>query len=454
MKKLLLAATAIVGLGFLASCALQQSPLSPSTTLIGAANALFQGMATPVVDSNPNTLAGSMVIYFQNGSKRIAMDPTTINSSTVLVYYKTTDTAETQFTAVTVSYDTTLQEVSITPTSMWSVNTRYRVELTTGIRTAAGSAMDGNGNNIAEAATFDNWHTQFSFDYGSLLESAYTFGALTPTNVTVRHEAGSASLISANVNSVPVTYGYVTITAQFNADVDISRIVSGAGLHSNIQVTNVATGVAVGTVQVDGYTNSVLAVFDLDADTKYRLTLAGGINGLRSSTDQTQNLIQGRFFDGDGDGVAEAVDLAERFLTTAKSNGDSTAPPTVSGVSWNSSNRRFTVTFSVPSVSGDMDVATLIAANLSLRGSYSGAYYTITPKAIDVISDTQVYIYVPDRFYPASGSSTPYVSVGVVVSRNVMSEDGIKLDGNSDGIGGNTDDDYISSTSSIDSGIQ
>jgi len=453
-KSFLITVGAIVGLGLLASCALQQSPVSPSTSLVGQSNSKNMEMPVPATNLNPTTPGTSDPVKFSfliNGAKG-EMNASTINGSTVKVYYKTSDTAETQFTTVSVSYNAVLKEGSLTPTSAWLDNTRYRVLFTTGIQSATGVALDGNGNGIAESAEFDNANR--TFNVGTpVTTAAYITKALEISSINVVHEGGSWDLSTGNVNSVPVTYGYVTITVNFDAIVDISRLVTGATLHSNASITNATTGVPVTPVSVEGYDNSVTAVFDFTANTRYKLQLMGGVNGARSSTAGTEAVLTGRLFGGeDSSTIAEAADKAVRYITTGFANGDSTAPPTVSSVSYSGgSNRYWTVNFTVPTVSGDMDRATLVSSNFQLEATYSSTTYNVAIKAFEILDDDSVRIYVPDSFYPASGTSHPSVTMLVIVKRNVMSEEGIKLDGDVDGIGGTATDDYRSGTASVES---
>lgn len=448
-KSFLITVGAVIGLGLLASCAMQQAPLSPSTDLIGPSNS--QTKAMPILDTFtvPTGLSAPVKFTFKIGSATAEMDASTINTGTIQVFYKTSDTAEAQFTNVSVSYNATLRQGTITPTSGWTDNTEYRVLFTTGIKSAAGAALDGNGNGIAEGATFDNVNRRFAVGV-TIGISNYETSALGVSSANVDYETGSTTINSGNASNIPVTYGYVTITVTFDDDIDVARLVSGNALvATGGRVTNATTGANMTPVSVQMTSNAILeAVYDFAANTTYKLELLGGINGIRSSVEASAPLLKGRLFGGDDSStVAEADDRSVRYISTALSSGLSAAIPSVSSATYSGgTNRYWTVNFNE-----DMDATTMVAANFSLKAVYTSPnpdeIYSVGIKAVEIINPQRVKIYVPDSFYP----NGPDVTMYLYVSRHVKSTDGIKLDTSGDGIGGMEDDDYESSGQGVDS---
>ncbi len=438
-----------MGAVYLISCAKLQSPISPDTSLIGVGNA--QAARMPQASLVDSTLSTSQTLYVDFD---MAMDPASLNASTVLVYQMsdTVNTTETQYTGISISYDATLKRLKVGSTAGWDDNRYYRVYLTTGVKSAAGQQLDGNKNEIPESSAFDNYNAQFAV--GTPLSGIYT---LSPINIfQASIDAGGVtdpSLTSGNVGNVSVAYGYVTITVVFNYDVDQSTIfVDAATLHTNFSLVNDITGSPVSPVQVTmAGPDTISGVFQLAGNSRYKLTARGGASGIRSSQDAAQALLRGRYFGGENT-VAEAADDVIRYIYTMTDGGVSTAPPSVSTASYSSFNRRFEISFNIPSGSGQMSAASLTTANLKLIGYYNSETYNIQPKTIVIAANlASVEIYLPDSFYPATGTSTPNVQVQVKVSRNVMSSDGYSLDSDGDGVGGQEDDDYLSGWYWVDS---
>lgn len=69
-----------------------------------------------------------------------SLDPTTVNTSTVLVTAAATGVG----IAGTVSYNSSLQQAIFLPSSTLAANTSYTVTLTTGIKDVAGNPMAAN----------------------------------------------------------------------------------------------------------------------------------------------------------------------------------------------------------------------------------------------------------------------------------------------------------------------
>ncbi len=439
-----------IGAGYLISCAKLQSPVSPDTSLIGVGNS--QAASMPQASIVDSTLLTTQTLYIDFD---MAMDPASFNSSTVQVYQMsdTVNTTETQYTGISISYDPTLNRLKVGSTagSGWDDNRYYRLHLTTGIKSAAGQQLDGNENEIPESSAFDNYNLQFWV--GAPVTGPYAQNPINIASASIVGGGVTKFLTSGNVGNVSVAYGYVTITVQFNYDADESTIyVDASTLHNNLSLVNDVSGSPVSPVQVTLTSpSSIEGVFQLAGNMRYKLTARGGASGIRSSQDATQPLLRGRYFGGE-DMVAEAADDVIRYIYTMTDGGVSTAPPSVNSVVYNPPSRRFTIYFTIPSGSGQMSAASLTTANLKLIGKYDSETYNIQPKQIVIALDlASVEIYVPDSFYPATGTYTPNVQVQVKVSRNVMSSDGYYLDSDGDGVGGQEYDDYLSGWQWVDS---
>jgi len=455
MKKISVGALLLVlaGIGYLTSCALQQNPLSPVTPLTGTENANAVKMPTVTSFTGPAATTDPVEITFS-----MAMNASTFTTATVQVWYKTDDYNEAQYTEFSLSYNAALKRLTISPTGTnneWVTDRRYRVELSTGIQSLTGDQLDGNGNAIAEDNAFDKYNNQFSL--GSPTTSVYTFAALSVLSAQVEWNGGSGSIATGNLGGVAAAYSYVTITVQFSDDVNQSTVfVDHTTLHSNLGFVNDATQDAVGPVDVSMTAENIIrAVFQLSPNTRYKLTLQGGVSGIRSSDESTShNLLRNRYFDGDGDSRAEAADKAERYIMTLDSNNTtaSTSPPTAFA-SYSSANRCWTITFTVPSPSNAMDTTTLTTSNIQMIATYDTSY-NVQAKAMVLASNgTIVYLYVPDSFYPGKSGYGPNVNMVIKISRYVKSADGVYLDGDGDGVGGTEDDDYVSFTYSVDSSL-
>jgi hypothetical protein len=463
------------GVVYLTSCAAQKGPLSPNTGLLNY-NSASTGL--PVVKSTfPATLVGTAIAVSQTVQVtfNMSMNPASFNTSTVQMFAQSVDGfSETAYPNYTLRYDATGKTLFISPlasynSGFWADHTTFRLLLTTGVTSISGASLDGNRNGIAEGAAFDNTFTWF-YTGAAMLTPGYanvnayastnfeTTAALNVTGLSVNYysvnadgttSTATASLATANLAGIAAALP-VTITAVFNNRLDLATAwVSATALAPAFVLTDAnGTPVAPTSVTLTGNNDTMQAVFmgGLSPNTKYKMMIKGGLSGLRSSDEAilapgySGVLMRHSYFSGKGNGYAQASDDTKyRYLFTTASAFTVTAanePPQVSGVTYDSTNRRFVVVFNTFSGNNKMDSSTLNISNIQLllnannsaavTGSGSGS---ALPKNLvyDIASNT-LYVYVPDHFSP----NPAYFQV--LISHNVRDASGLYLDGSRDGI--------------------
>jgi hypothetical protein len=488
---------ATAGVIYLASCAAQKGPLSPNTSLVSPASV---STGLPQVASITPAMGGAAISVSQTVRVKfnLPMNPATLNTGTVLMYTMSTDgLSETQYTAYTVSYDAALRTMSIAPSATyWADNTRYRVVLTTGIQSITGAPLDGNQNGRAEDAAFDNFMASFITGaptapiYINIVSLVNGGGPQTPLQVlsiTANYYtvgAGGTTSAAVGVSMANNLAGIaaalpVTITATFDHQLDPATAwASTTALAPAFVFTDMnGTPVAPTSVTLTAGNTAIQAVFmgGLTASTKYKMSIKGGLTGLRSTNEPWQRLVRYCYFDGNGqnkipNNIAEASDdTLPLYLTT---NGGSfstvvTTPPTIAAVADvtydSSANRRWVIVFTSPSGNTKMDPTTLNAANIQLLANNSVGSGTdfslgqvtsvVTPK--DIVYDvaapgtankSTLYVYMPDKFWSTQKNGAGgYLNFKILISHNVRSADGLYFDGNGDGISSQDfNDDYFS----------
>ncbi len=456
---------------FLASCAAQKGTLSPNTSLIGANNAGSTSLPTITAVTTPGGVYNKLFVDFSAD-----MDPASINSTTVKLFqlYDVTGTVtysdENEVTNVTLSYDGNSRRLTIvSSTGSWPSNTQYRLNITNGVRSLTGRPLDGNGNGIAESVDFDYYTATFTLGGAPVGTYAYATGPLQASSIDVYWNlpgggSSSGNLLSGNVANVSQFYTNVTITVVFNKAVDdltlnnnkntlITNAVTGANV---TPISNSIAGSGVWPRQVDFF-------YTLEATSKYKLTIKGGLTGYRTRTDKASSTdkapLFGRYFDGSTkgvvgtavNGVAEASDDLVREFTTGTATGANTPVVTVGTVTQGT--RKLIVPFNVTPLVVDatnskarLDETTITPANFQLfvvvttPAAFVGTYQ-IPVKQLVFNGTTTVDVYLPDTFYPGNGTS---YQVYVKVLPGLKSVEGLMLDANSNNIGGETADVYSS----------
>jgi hypothetical protein len=483
MKRFISALTclglAVVGMVYMSACAAQKGPLSPSTSLVSPTSA---STGLPQVSSVSFT-SGATISVSQTARVvfNLAMNPASFNTGTVQIYTQSTDGfSEAAYTGYTVSYDATIRTLFIAPSpAYWSDNTVYRIVLTTGITSITGAQLDGNLNSKAEAAAFDNFITSFKTGvptapaYGNINSLVSGGGPLAPISATTLvinyytvaadgQTSQATATLTGNLSGIAASLP-VTITASFDHRLDVATAWASATALAPAFTFATSAGTAVAPTSVTLTSGNMAIQMEfmsgLAASTKFQIGIKGGLTGLRSANESNLNLLRYCYFDGDGDGKAEATDDTEPlYLTT---NGGSfstviTTPPYInlagdiaytSGVTNPSGNGPtsgyWTIAFTTPSGNGKMDASTLNAANIQILGSTSSGNFglsqvfsVVTPK--DIVYDVatnKVYVYMPDKFWSTQGNGTNgYLYFKVLINHNVRSSDGLYFDGNGDGV--------------------
>ncbi len=469
MRKILTGWT-MVGLGVAlvmgaGGCAKQAGPLSPQAPLMSAetsGNRMLPYLSTGNWFTNVSDTAE--VIF------SLPMDPTSFNAGTVLLYtLDASGVTETLYTNYTMVYLAGAQTLRFTPGGgAWATNVRYHAVFTTGIRSINGRPLDGNANGIPESDEFDAVHLT------TVLGSPAATPNYTNTASGVRISSAAlayngvsqaVTLTSPNYLSINGTYTYVTLTAYFavtgasddpNFSMDTSTFFTSAtALHPNVSFTD-ASGQPITPVLVSvtstALTNDTLTIVaSLAPASKYSFKLKGGLNGIRSSSATNVWLRRGYTLNGNGVSSMEASD--DTPVTVIQTRNDTNNPLTsvrITSDAYDSTNRRFILTFTVVGGIGALDPTTINATNFMLSDSgYSG--YACTPSVVEVDNASApnpvVYVYVPQRFidYGTGDAHTLYV----MVRKDVKSSDGVMLDQNNDGVPGTSADNYSSTGASI-----
>ncbi|MBN1595877.1 Ig-like domain-containing protein [candidate division FCPU426 bacterium] len=459
---------------YLNSCAQLSGPLSPDVANLSAGSqSADRRLPAATVAQVPASLSQTAKVYFyESGSTpRMAMNPATLNTGTVLVY-SVDDSAlsETQYTAITLSYNASNKELTIAPAAgtLWTDNKVYHVVITTGAQSMSGIQLDGNANRIPEGPEFDNF--QFEFQLGAPTIPGYTLST-NAVQATASIEAnGYANSLpfSSSVyrGNIPAYYSHVTITVTFglasgtadpNMAYDINSFYNGGALHPNVEIID-ANGTIITPASTaystTGATNDTLQIVlaNLPAGAKYKMKLKGGLSGIRSSAAGTLWLARGFYFDGDGDGIAEATDDT-KYATFGTATVDNTANPilrvascTKEGLDSPRAESRFRVTFSITTGfgTGTLDPATVNNNNFKLINMSASPDEPFMPSGLELDNSTPaapvVFIYVPLVF--EQGQSDVNRTVRVVV-RDVRTAEGLPMDQDSNGITG-TDADFYS----------
>lgn len=458
---------------YLSSCAQIAGPLSPDIKLNAASSTA--GSELPEL-----TMSGSVIPVSVSETARIRftlpMDPATINTSTIQVYtLGAGGTIESPYTNYTLSYDAASQSVLMTPTTggAWADNTAYRIELTTGLRSIAGTQLDGNGNGIPEGPEFDNFHLTLNlgtppFSYFTKNREVRIDFANTTWSSNANPFPGSSFFFGQNYGHISAAYSHVTITVRFTTNAPIPAdfaldpttfYSTPTSLHPNVVFTdgnnNPVNPLSV-AVSTNLYPNDTLTLVfnNLQPSAKYLFKLKGGLTGIQSSGDASMRLCRHYYFDGDDDGDAEANDDTEPAVFMTQPINPPLPRVFVSSAVWDNPNRRFDVTFTVPTGISTLDPASITNNNFLLWNNNSQIPIIPTSIVLDnsplPINLAKVYVYLPLVLSPY-GAGT--YEVFLTVRKEVKSADGISLDQTGmtgDGVLMMDDDNFQSGSTNID----
>jgi hypothetical protein len=205
-----------------------------------------------------------------------------------------------------------------------------------------------------------------------------------------------------------------------------------------------------------------MALVNLSPNARYKVILRGGLNGIRSNQELWEPVYRGRYFDGNGNGVAEASDdLKPCYIQTLATGVISSIPPLVAQadvVANNmtaATNRYWTVVFHTTPASVAMNAGTLNGSNIQIAIGPNQTFgktaitTVIQPKLItyDITTNTAT-VYLPDNVKSTSAWTK------LLLGRNIQDANGLYFDGNGDGVGGNApDDDRLCGNNSLTNGV-
>jgi len=401
MKKILyVIPLTIVVLGLIfAGCAKPASSLSPNTAYYGteASYLIVTPSTTPanfgeiqdLVDST-NDVDGEIKVKFY-GLTGGDIDPTTVNATNILVEPITSGAS---ITNLNISYDKDLKQIIISGT--FSDNAAYKVTLTTGIRTIGNGQIDGNGNGKVDAAPYDNVIMEFYTGSGN----SDMFDT-DPSFVSSYYPTGNNNSL---LTTISVAFsGNPIDTSLLNLD-NIELIKEGG---NTVTCSILAKGSSYLTIRPKD---------SLDFAAVYKVTLKTS-----QITDTVNNLP---LVWGDYTYEANVPDMSWKFMTTG--NSDHNATP-----------------FQVSSVSQ-------VANEVKIVFSDTVDVTSFTPDRVRLIDPNNLVI--PYNLRVGNDKKSIYLSLtnantsGVyelLITYNVKSSHGWELDGNGNGIGGETGNPHL-----------
>ena len=381
-------------------CGKKANPLNPGTGVGPAEAGAGLPHVTSVRSSDGDSLLSNsdqILVVFDK-----PMDPATINASTITVtaYGKEGGTGGVAKNG-TIAYFRETNRAVFAPSGNFVDSSAYVVTVTTGAHDLKGNPLDGNGNNFAEAAAYDNFR-------GALYSSggANRIPDLTPPRVAdwqpQGYDVASPAQIFLRFNSNDLNGGTLntsTITLWVEGG-------SQVGLPSPRVVQD-----SLGSTWVN-FSNVSLS--------------EGTIYRVMASVDIKDN--GGNFLDGNGNTRSESAlydEVSWPFCTTILVGN--TAPPFKS--SHSISGLLLTVNFS----GGPMDAGTFTAENIKLCTNADKTGYV--PGAIRSTFDGNGFTYSLENV-PASGNLYIWISRKVQNSIGANGGRKFKLDSNRNFIGG------------------
>ncbi|HIE05195.1 MAG TPA: hypothetical protein EYP58_00170 [bacterium (Candidatus Stahlbacteria)] len=394
MKKIILL---IIPAILIISC--PENPLEhfPLTTS-GAANLPKVSQTTPnngaqLNDDDPNTtgIQATVTVLFSD-----FMDEATLTTSNVEILNTSTGS---QVTGFEVTYNATARKLYIRSDD-WPDDAAYLLTLKTAIKNTYGSPLDGDGDNVDDGAPYDDALTTFYTGSGA--------GDLVPITPPVITDAVPPQ--QNNQSHIP------TITLDFSTNMDTLTLTT-----SNINLLNADSNtVTLNQISVTPTQVSFQPAGSLNNFEKYYVVVkCSQIKADYPANTPSYLLI----LDGNQDGPeATEPDSVWYFLT--EDTGGNDEPPHVSNVAQITGGVR--ITFDQRMVES-----------------------TITSTRVRAFDETG---YIPGRLVVYNDGGNGYVEyyfyrgtsggIDVFVSKDVESDDNLKLDGNNNGIGGEYDDDH------------
>jgi len=383
-------------------CGKKANPLNPGTGVGPAEAGAGLPHVTSVRSSDGDSLLGNsdqiMVVFDK------PMDPATIISSTVAVtaYGKEGGTGGVGKNG-TITYFRETNRAVFAPSSNFVDSSAYVVTVTTGAHDLKGNPLDGNENNFAEPAAYDNFR-------GALYSSggANRIPDLTPPRV----------------NDWQPQFNDVASPAQIFLRFN-SNDLNGATLNTSTITLWVEGGSQVGLPSPRVVQDSMGSSWVLFSNVSLS---EGTIYRVKASVDIKDN--SGNSLDGNGNKRSESAlydEVSWPFCTSITTPGGNTTPPAKS--SHSISGLLLTVNFS----GGPMNAGTFTADNIKLCTNADKTGYV--PGTIRSTFDGNGFTYSLENA-PASGNL--YIWVGRNVQNSIGANGGRKFKLNSNGnyIGG------------------
>ncbi len=398
-------------------------------TLLGCGRELSYGpeVSPPGVDSLDHTLPVVVSITTLDGDQDLddyddtqgnlqdeihitfskPMDEASLRSYLIVYGVDGRDQDTVEVTDSTYIYDEFTKTLVVKRADGFVDSTYYLVVFGVGITDMYGNPLDGNGNGLCD--------DELDVAYGYIRtpeQAGLQWPDFTPVQV-VGHDPGSVN-----------DYNDTLLTVTFSKyPIDLSA------LEDYIVLTNTETGEDVNmgapdTQYVAGPDWTVVRFhgFTLEKATLYKVTVSYLVSDTLGNT-----------LDGDGDGVAELEDNYEWcfFTDNDTTDADDTYPPCVSSAYWDTYDGKDAVRVEFErwgtGIPDTMDTSTFTSANLRIYDDAEAYPCKIVPFA----DGTGLYLI-------------PYGDVGSVrlfVSKEIMNQNGMYLDGDGDGIGGEEDED-------------
>jgi len=397
--------TVVLLLVLMFGCAKKENPFSPQKD--GFNNAVAQnisfiaalnpGDGGTIQDLNPSTteIEGELDIYFND-----FMDASTITSSNIIVRDTTNGVA---IQNASVTYYPEIKKAVFTGT--FSNDAVFVVTLKCNIKNKAGVELDGNGNGLQDGSPYDDFKYRLKTGSGNVN--------------TVDFEHPEINFKIPGIQNAVSLKPAITLTFT-GADIDTNTLTL-----SNFNLTKTSNQVAVSCslVAVSPGTIIFTPKDSLDQATQYTVTVK-----CANVTDTSGNVLLG--FQGENQGWIENIpDYTWDFITDVTDTLHDGTPPTVTSVN-TSSTGELIVKFD-----DDMDTSTFTSTNIRVYNNATGQ--NLVGSIINE-ADGKGFRYTLEN----ATSGTTYK---LWISKDVKEADPGEwnLDGNSNGVGGEYDDDYV-----------
>ncbi|MEW6686998.1 MAG: Ig-like domain-containing protein [Candidatus Edwardsbacteria bacterium] len=342
------------------------------------------------------------------------MDPSTINTTNIQLWNPRT---RTQYSGYVVTYQPEAQKAVVTgplANGAWDTLSVYLLVVKSAVTDISGNPLDGNGNVLySEGSPYDDWKDDF---YGA------QWRAGGPSNVDLQPPTVSHSPTN-NQKDVQTTDS-IQIWISDNDSVDESTLTSDKFFifaDNNPTVNLVSNFVRTDSGAVNGNRRKISFSGYLQEKTIYHVVVKTGIKDIKGNT-----------LDGNGNTRTEGDTLdAERFtFQTIWSGGNTVAPVVTNARKTDSDDGIHYTTISVL-FNKEMDPATLNSTNVRL-------YKNAGPPPTNYIPGT-ITVYYNKRGFTYSLQNDPDQGSGALtlwLSKDIKDSYGFGLDGNGNGIGG------------------